>query len=171
MAMPADASYFRGLRTLLSPPPPAGGAGNENVLPETMKTKLVDWVIQEARWLMLGGLALFLASRHLGGVGLVTGWTAMWLGTCGGSFRQWRLEPGLWMLSGLFLTISLVSFVVLAYGSVSDIVQAHAPSLSDCDLWVAEFFLSLQVLFLASVTRKNRLLRKKPVIPELIDEI
>jgi hypothetical protein len=61
------------------------------------KTKLVEYVIYNYRWLVLGGLVIFLASRHFEGVGTFTGWMATWLGTCGGTFvrdaRSWLFNP------------------------------------------------------------------------------
>ncbi|MFI5456355.1 MAG: hypothetical protein ACHRXM_12980 [Isosphaerales bacterium] len=132
-----------------------------------MKTKLVEWVIYNARWLLLGGLAFYLASYHLGGFGTATGSMAMWLGGCGATFRQWRHEAGLWMLSGLCLAISLPIFAGLAYDSIWDIAQARAPSLPACDIWGANFFLAVQVLVLATVTRTNWSLAKNPATPEL----
>jgi hypothetical protein len=132
-----------------------------------MRRKLVDCTANAAGFLMLGGLTLCLASRHLGGFGALTGWMAMWLGTCGAIFRQGRHEPGLWRLSGLFLTMTLPLFAALSYGSISDVAQARALSLSACDLCGANFFLAVQVLYLAVVTRTNWSLRKKPAIPEL----
>ncbi len=91
----------------------------------------------------------------------------MWLGACGGSFCQWRKEPGLWMLSGLFLAITFPPFAILAYGSISDVTQAGVPNLSACDICFANLFLAVQILFLATVTWTNWSLLKKPEMPEL----
>jgi hypothetical protein len=71
------------------------------------------------------------------------------------------------MLSGLFLAITLPGFAALAFGSISDIARARVPSPSDCDVWGATFFLAVQILFLATVTRTNWSMRKKSVMPEL----
>src|SRR5271170_5717630 len=120
-----------------------------------MRTKLVEWVIFYARWLMLGGLALGLAGGRFGGAGAVTCGTATWLGTCGACFRGWREEPGLWMLSGLILAITLPSFAILACGKISEIAQAPVPGPLDYDTWGAVFVLAVQVHFLATVTRTN----------------
>jgi len=135
-----------------------------------MRTKLVEWVIFYARWLILGGLALGLTGGRFGGAGAVTcGTTAIWLGTCGACFRGWREEPGLWMLSGLFLAMTLPGFAILACGKISEIAQAPVPGPLDYDTWGAVFVLAVQVLFLATVTRTNWSLKKskKPVMPEL----
>src|SRR4051812_37305294 len=98
-----------------------------------MRTKLVEWVIFNARWLMLGGLALGLAGGRFGGVGAIIGGTAIWLGACGACFHGWREESGLWMLSGLFLAITLPSFAIVACGVISEIAQARMPGLLDYD--------------------------------------
>ncbi len=133
----------------------------------TMRLKLVDYTVNAAGWLMLGGLTLCLASRHVAGFGALTGWMAMWLGTCGATFRQRRHDPGLWMLSGLFLAITLALSAMFIYGSISDIPQARVLSLSACDVFGANFFLAVQALYLAIVTQTNWSLKKKPAIPEL----
>ena len=133
----------------------------------TMRLKLVDCTANAAGWLMLGGLALCLESRRVAGFGALTGWMAMWLGTCGATFRQGRHDPGLWMLSGLFLPITLALSATFIYGSISDIAQARVLSLSACDLFGANFLLAVQVLYLAIVTQTNWSLRKKPALPEL----
>jgi len=132
-----------------------------------MRTKLVEWVIFNARWLMLGGLVLGLAGGRFGGLGAVTCWMAVWLGTCGATFRRWRDEPGLWMLSGLFLAITLPGVAILTWGMISEIAQARVPSLPDYDIGSAVFVLAAQLIFLATVTRTNWALRKKSVSPEL----
>ena len=111
---------------------------------KTLKTKYVEWVIYNARWLLLGGLVDYLASQHFGVVGIFTGWMAMGLGASGAIGCQWRKEPGLWMLSGLFLAINLLIFAVLVYGSLSDLAQAAAPSLSAFDIWFGNLFLAAQ---------------------------
>jgi len=42
--------------------------------------------------------------------GVVTGFMAIWMGACGGTFQAWRCDKGLWMLSALFLTMSLLCY-------------------------------------------------------------
>ena len=131
-----------------------------------MRLKLVDCTADKAGWLMLGGLTFSLASHLLGGAGALTGWMAMCLGTCAATLRQGRHEPGLWMLSGLFLAITLPIFAGLSYGCISDIAQARVVSPSVLDLCGVIFFLGVQALYLALVTRTNWSL-KKPALPEL----
>jgi hypothetical protein len=131
-----------------------------------MHTKAVDCILRNFRWLILGGLVLSLTCRHLGWVGTFTGGAAIWLGACGGAFRQWRIEPGLWMLSGLFLALTLPAFAILASGSISEVAQAGVPNFSACDTWFANLFLAVQILFLATVTGKNWSLLKKLEPPE-----
>lgn len=126
-----------------------------------MRSRLVEWVCLHAQWLVFVGLASALVGYRL------AGWMAIFLGICGACFQGWRYEPGLWMLSGLFLPITLLGFVPLAANSASTIASGLVPSASDCDLWGATVFLAAQVLFLAIVTRTNWSIKKKPEIPEL----
>jgi hypothetical protein len=116
---------------------------------------------------MLGGLLSGLLVNQVFGLVLVSCWMATWLGACGACFRDWREEPGLWMLSGLFLAVSLSGFMILGAGLVSDIARVRAPSASDCDLWGATVILAAQVLFLTTVTQTNWSMKKKPQMPEL----
>jgi hypothetical protein len=136
----------------------------------TMKTKHVECVILNARWLLLGGIVDSVASGQFGVVGVCTGLMAMALGASGAMFCQWRKERGLWMLSGLFLAIYFPIFVALVHLALSDLAQVGVPNLSacdTCDIWIADLFLAVQILFLETVTRTNWSLGKKPELPEL----
>ena len=93
-----------------------------------MRHRRLECVISAARWLMLGGMILTVANGWLGGFGGLTGWMAVWLGTCGACFSRRREEPGLWMLSVLFLVFSLLGFATFAWGLATGIAQARVLS-------------------------------------------
>jgi hypothetical protein len=96
---------------------------------------------------------------------------AVWLGACGGSFRRWRDEHGLWMLSGMFLAFSCVAFTLFVAMVIDEAVRTGPACFSVLDCSTAAILLGLQVVFLATVTCTNWSLRKKttknPGTPEL----
>lgn len=130
-----------------------------------MSHKFVERVIHNFRWLILCGLALSLGSLNLGGFGLLTGWAAMSLGACGGTFHRWREEPGLWMLSGLFFPVFSIGLAFFAYASFLGHSRGGAPGPSDCDDWGATLLYAALVYFLVSVTWTNWPLKKQTAIP------
>jgi hypothetical protein len=126
-------------------------------------------LISHYRWLMLIGVVLFVVSPSVG-FGEVTGWMAIWLGTCGGAFPRWRDDPGLWMLSGLFLALSCAVLVFFVSAQLQEVFQpgrVHLPGLSGYDVATATLLLAVQVLSLATVTIANWILRKKSATAEL----
>jgi hypothetical protein len=133
--------------------------------------RLVRWVIANARWFMIGGLALGLVAVRFDGLCGFTACMVIWLGTSGATFRECQSEAGLWMLSGLFLAIALTGFLLVGIGLTEDIAQARAQTLADSDVWAATVLLAVQSLFLSTVTITNWSLRKrslkKKAIPDL----
>jgi hypothetical protein len=83
---------------------------------------------------------------------------AIWLGALAGSFRQWREEPGLWMLSALFLVMCCTFWALMTWSRIMDIIrQVQAPfswSLN-VDIAMATLLLAILVRFSATVTHTN----------------
>ena len=64
----------------------------------------VDWIVRFRRPIFLGGLALMAQPFVLPqgwSVGVLSGFMLFSLGIYGFAFRNWRTEPGLWMLAAL----------------------------------------------------------------------
>ncbi len=134
-----------------------------------MRHVYAEILISCYRWPMLIGFILLVVSRFVD-FGQITGWMAIWLGACDGSFPRWRDEPGLWMASGLFLALSSVGlavFVLVQFQEAFQPGQVHSLSLSGFDIATATLLLAVQALFLATVTIANWSLRKKSATPEL----
>lgn len=92
------------------------------------------------------------------------------LGACGGSFGQYRKEPGLWMLSGMFLALSCALLAIFTYALGEEIFRLGRvvlPSPTHYDFAVATLLLIVQVLFLSSVTHVNWRLKRQSITPEL----
>ena len=121
----------------------------------------IDRVIRRAPWYLFGGLALVLLHEPLHSFLFLTGFFALWLGACGGTFPSWRSEPGLWMLSALFLVISAGLYGIFTYHHVADFLRGrHDRLLLAFDATLATSLLWVQTRFLLSVRRANRLFSK-----------
>jgi hypothetical protein len=108
---------------------------------------------------MLAGMVLLVVGvRFFDGVGLFSAEALLCLGAMGGSFGNWRREPGLWMLSVLFFALFLLLGTVICSASVWDILRGRSSptSPSHIDIVVATGVGVVQVLFLWTVTRENR---------------
>lgn len=95
------------------------------------------------------------------GFGVITGFMALWLGACGGAFRAWNSDRGLWMLSALFLAVTAVFFAGFAYGRVLDTIHGRGEVVGVLDLTIAGAVLWMQTRFLLTVTAVNRKLTRK----------
>lgn len=109
-----------------------------------------------------GGIALVALHDPLRDFLFLTGFFAVWLGACGGMCRSWRSEPGLWMLSALFLSFSGVLYGMFTYHHIADFLQGrHNRLFLALDATLATSLLWMQTRFLLSVTRANRLFSKE----------
>ena len=68
-----------------------------------MNPRRTDTLITHFVWAIPIGAILIGLSRTFDGLGFVTGAGLVGLGASAGTFRDWREEPGLWMLSVFFL--------------------------------------------------------------------
>jgi len=122
----------------------------------------IDRVIRSAPGYLFGGIALVLLHKPLDSFLFLTGLFALWLGACGGTFRSWRTERGLWMLSALFLLISAGLYGIFAYHHVADFLRdRHDRLLLALDATFATSLLWVQTRFLLSITRANWLFSKE----------
>jgi hypothetical protein len=83
---------------------------------------------------------------------------AVWLGAVAGSLHKWREEPGLWMLSALFLTMCCTFWALMTCGRIMDIIrQVRAPFSwsQNVDIAMATLLLVVLVRFSATVTHTN----------------
>src|SRR5579864_6308643 len=93
-----------------------------------MKSHYMHVLITHYRWPLVLGLILCAASPSFHSFGVFSAWMAMGLGATGGTFREWRSEPGLWMLSVFFLSIFAPLWAILISGIVLDVMrQGFAP--------------------------------------------
>lgn len=136
-----------------------------------MLLHLADALIAHCRWPMILGLVL-LGTERAFGVGGLTGYALMALGTFGACFGRWRTEPGLWMLSALFLPIFGIPWLLLGVRAVLDLPGPAPPATADpsmdCALCVS--LLGLLAVFLATVASVNRGL-KDPRKPRPLDDL
>ncbi len=66
----------------------------------------IDWIVNNRRLIFVGGLALMSQPFVLPqgwSVGVLSGFMLFSLGIYGFAFRNWRTEPGLWMLATLLV--------------------------------------------------------------------
>ena len=124
-------------------------------MPFLMTPAKVDSIIRRYRWWILGGACLAFLGSCLDGFGIITGFMAIWLGVCGGTFGAWRDDKGLWMLSALFLAFALLCYGAFTYGNVSDIVHHRGKTIDIFDLSFAASLLWVQSRFLLTVTTSN----------------
>lgn len=115
----------------------------------------VDSIIRQYRWWILGGACLAFLGFRLDGFGVMTGFMAIWLGACGGTFGAWRDDKGLWMLSALFLALALLCYGGFTYGHVSAIIHHRGKTSAMVDLSFAASLLWMQSRFLMTVTTSN----------------
>ena len=121
-----------------------------------------DQLGRQGRWYLLVGLVLICLSRFTDGFGIISAIMAGGLGASGAVFRQWRSEPGLWMLAGLFLLLLGSAYGVMLYGELRDLWQRNARP--GWEVWV-DFSLGLVLLgshvrILAQIVRLNIKIRK-----------
>jgi hypothetical protein len=118
----------------------------------------IDKIIFNYRWIMLGGAVLIALSSSFDCPGVIAGTMAVALGASGGSFRQWRTEAGLWMLSTLFLVFFSLICAAFAYARITDFLQQGLPLAfgSSLDFSIGGLVLWEEIRFLFSVTRLNR---------------
>ena len=115
----------------------------------------VDLVIRRSPWYMLICLTLFIIAYY-SGFGVVTGWMALLVAACGGVFRPWRTEKGLWMLSAFYLVFSVALYGFLFHMNVEDPLAGHQEGLLiGIDFAVATGMLWMLIRFLVTVTRSN----------------
>jgi hypothetical protein len=107
---------------------------------------------------MLIGMVLLAVSRSFDGLGVITGFMAIWLGATAGSLRRWQEEPGLWMLSALILAMCCTFWALTTWGRIRDVIrQVQAPfswSL-EVDVALATLLLAVLVRFSATVACTN----------------
>jgi len=117
--------------------------------------RVVDGFIRRCHWVMAAGFIIWTADIWLDlNVGAL-GFTAIWLGACGGACQEWRRERGIWMLSGFFLAITAVIGAGLGYFAVRD-MSGHRPGiLAAAGFGMAGVLLLMQMLFLTGITYLN----------------
>jgi hypothetical protein len=117
----------------------------------------VDSVIRRARWWMLGGIGLLAITLNAGGKGIFTSVMMITIGACGGSFRTWREDKGLWMLSCLFFVLFLLIYVGVVLGRLSDFVRHrdNLPVWLAIDVSVAGALLWILLRILLTITFWN----------------
>jgi hypothetical protein len=115
----------------------------------------VDSIIRRYRWWILGGACLAFLGSRLDGFGVITGFMAIWLGACGGTFGAWRDDKGLWVLSALFLALALLCYGGFTYAHVSDIIHRRGKNSDIVDLSFAASLLWMQSRFLLTVSTSN----------------
>src|SRR4030095_693323 len=125
----------------------------------------IDRVIRHSPSCLFGGLVLVVLQEPLPSFLVLTGFITIFLGACAGAVPSWKTEPGLWMLSGLFLFASATFYGVFTYQRVADILQGrHDPMLLVLDVTLATSLLWVQSRFLLSVTCINWLLSKRRAV-------
>ena len=130
-----------------------------------MNPRRTDTLITHLVWAIPIGVILMGLSRTFDGCGGFTGFSLVWLGASAGAFRDWREEPGLWMLSGFFLAQVFPVTMIFGYGLVEDVFRpapASCPGYCRYDFSVATIPLAVHALLLANVTRGNWNLGRKP---------
>jgi len=107
------------------------------------------------RYILMGFVLAFIASK-VEGFAVLSAFTAMWLGACGGSLQAWKTERGLWMLSSLFLVIALGVYCLLQYGIVIDLFQnRRAPAWVAADTSLGMAMLLIQTRLLLTISIRN----------------
>ncbi len=94
-----------------------------------MTENRATWLIARGHWFLPAGFALFWLASWFDGLGVVTGFAAVCLGSCCGCFQKWKTEPGLWILSGFFLVILGPISIMLMLARIDDFVR-QVPGLS-----------------------------------------
>ena len=106
----------------------------------------IDRLVRYRRIALVGGLMLIvtaIALPHGWGVGGLTGFMLTSLGVYSFAFRNWRTEPGIWMLAG-FLTVLLAPCWL--YFEYQQFQRQFAPAVANNQVWNA-LRLSLDTFF------------------------
>jgi hypothetical protein len=116
-----------------------------------------DTLLRHAHWFLFGGLLLGALSRFAEGFGVISATMAVGLGASAGVFRQWRTDPGLWMLAALFLLLFGSCYGIMLYGELHDLWQGkgNAGCLVWCDFSLGLTILGSHVRILAQIVRLN----------------
>lgn len=124
-------------------------------------------LVERCRWFLWAGLLVLALAAFTTGLGVVTGFMAVWLGAVGCSLERWQTERGLWMLASLFYLICLPLYLLLTVFSTLDAIQnRRTPLPVAVDLMIAMRLMWLQSKLTYSIIRINR-----AIPPESTDQV
>jgi hypothetical protein len=116
----------------------------------------LDRTLSRAPYYMLAGIACLFLGR-MADVGLVSSFALMSLGPSFGCVRNYRVEPGIWMLAALWGGLYFLVVLIAVIGNVSDIFRgAAAPWWIACDCMISLRIQLMLVRVMSSVVAHNR---------------
>lgn len=117
-----------------------------------MSCETIDRMVASCPRLMLAGVTLWWLGLGMTGVYLIG------LAALVGSLREWKTEPGLWMLSALFGVLFGSLFLAFVYFSIVDFLAGRGPvcGIMAVDIAVTSMVLATMLRFTWAVTWWNR---------------